>query len=151
MALEICQFVATVNLSGIPANRVLNIPNPVNAQSLLLPTNKNVLIKKIAVDCVYNQSGDLCISDYTLQFFPIQFNTNIINVNNGIIINNFFIDTNGILINKKNNIANLSILGAGLKLNLFTSGSNPQSSLVLSNTTSPITSNASFLITLYYE
>jgi hypothetical protein len=151
MALQICQFVATVNLSGIPANRVFAIPNPVNSQSLLLPTNKNVLIKKISVDCVYNQSGDLCISDYTLQFFPIQFNTNIINVNNGINVNNFFLDINGILINKKNNMANLNILAAGLKLNLFSSNFPLQSSLVLSNTTSPITSNASFLITFYYE
>lgn len=151
MALQICQFVANVNLTGIPANRVFLIPNPVFNQFLILPTEKNVLIKKIAVDCVYNQDGNLCVSDYTFQFFPIQYNSNIINVYNGISINNFFSDINSILINKKNNLQNLNILAGGLKINGFIGGINGQSSIKLSNTISTINSNISFLITIYYE
>jgi hypothetical protein len=147
MALQIAQFVANHNLTGLPANRILLLGNNTSVR-MVLPNNKNVLIKKIAVDCIYNQQSAIVILDYCInvnfRFFDLQ----LIQPNRFTVINSTAFGSNviSIQLNKQNPIINLNTIAGSFDLSA--TGSNNFVSLGLGGT---VNSNISFLITVYYE
>ena len=150
MALKICQFVANYSLSGIPLNRAVAPQGP--NSNLIIPLGKNVIIKKISVDCIYNQGGDLLVFDYQLGFFFIDFKGDIIRPNHVNIINRpstggFDLNNIGLSINKYNPVQNYFVKAGGIRITNYFDRFNK---IVLSNTTSAILSNISFLISIYY-
>lgn len=146
MALQIAQWNLNLGLSTIPTNRQFNV---VGSDSiLLLPTNKNVLIKYIALDSIYNQSGDICIKDFTLNFSFFNFNNIQYEANNPIVStglnsqSNFYIS-----LNKQNPFKTINKIFGGL--NFFNSNT-IRNSIVLNNSSNPINSTATFLLSIYY-
>jgi hypothetical protein len=155
MAYEIVQFVATHNLSGITPDRYYS-PGVIvgNTNQMRLPVEKNVLIKKIAVDCVINRDGDLAVSDYSIQLGILQFdqyfgNNNLTIVNPTSLANNLNHQT--IYLNKKNPFINTHFFGYGLFLDHLT-GTARGNIIGLSNIITPLAGvTVSFLISVYYE
>jgi hypothetical protein len=149
MPYKICQFNLTHSLLGIPANRAFN---PTGIDSVFIfPEGKNVIIKKICLDCVYNQSGDLLIKDYSLGIYFFNYNDIQISNFNPIVINpNNITQIPNIsaFLNKQNTFLDCDIIAGGFSM----TGTNRRSNkIVLSNTITPITSNISYLLTVYYE
>jgi hypothetical protein len=147
MALQIAQYNLELTLTGIPANREYSF---VGSNSyLILPTDKNVLIKKISLDAVYNNSGDIVLIDYQLRFLYINQDNISLSANKAIITTGLLpAVTIPFLLNKSNPIINSNVIAGGL---LFQNNINQLSSLILNNSTSALTSTVSFLVTIYYE
>jgi hypothetical protein len=150
MAYKICQFVANYSLVGFPANQTIAPAGP--NSDLMLPVLENVSIKKIAVDAVYNQSGDVLVIDYALQFAFLDVSRQLIRSENISVINFTSGGANNranvfTTIYKSNPIQNYFIKGAGLRFVIFNDRSNK---IVLNNSGSPLSSNISFLISVYY-
>lgn len=146
MALQIAQWNLNFNAIGFPANRAASIEG--SNSSLILPIDKNVLIKKISLDCVYNTQGNIVILDFDLFFELLNIN-NISTRSNSPLVTSGFISNNlfSININKSNPIINFNEYGNGI---LFTNYSTVRNKIILNNTANPITSNISFLISIYY-
>jgi hypothetical protein len=147
MALQIAQWNLTLNLTGIPANRAYS---PVGSNSsLILPTQKNVLVKKIGLDSIYNQPGDICIIDYTLLFNELWFNGTDKIVDKPLtttgLTNTEFIQYP---LSKKIPIINVNRIFGGL---LFTNSVFSRNNIILNNSSSAINSTLSFLLSIYYE
>lgn len=147
MALQIAQWNLELTLTGIPANRAYSFVG--SNSSLILPTNKNVLIKKIALDAVYNNSGDIILLDYQLRFAYINIDDSVLLANRAITQTGLTsISSIPIILNKSNPIINSNVYAGGL---IFSNNINLLNSLILNNSISALTSTVSFLITIYYE
>jgi hypothetical protein len=147
MALQICQWDINYNVSSVSGNNAVSIL-PQN-QSLILPTDQNVLVKKICLDCIYNNPGNDIIKFYSLAFALANKDNVFINNENYNILNAFNVGSNTrpfIELNKNNPIKNLNMKIGGLRLvnNFFDTGS-----LIFNQTGNPLTS-VSFLLSVYY-
>jgi hypothetical protein len=147
MALQICSFKADYSLTGIPANRIFN---PVNNSStrFILPLNKNVKIKKIALDVVYNSNGEICVLDYSLGIQFRQFNNQLLPILNPILLNGSQLGFNSfsVFLNKKN-----PFIDVNFEAGDFIIQSAGRGNLIQLSNNGIILSNISFLITIYYE
>lgn len=144
MALQIAQWNLQLTLTGIPANRAYSPIGP-NTR-LILPTERNVLVRKITVDAIYNNSGDIIINDYNINFFLIHKNIEIFR-------NNFFVQNTSvneiiISINKKNPVYILNEYIGGINI---LSSNTYRNQLILNNSLSPLNNTVSFLLTMYYD
>jgi hypothetical protein len=147
MALQIAQWNLTLTLTGIPANRAYSFVG--SNSSLILPTDKNFLIKKIALDAVYNNSGDIVLIDYQLKFTYINRDNIELSADKPIITTNLIpMVVTTFLLNKSNPIINSNVIAGGL---LFENNINQLNSFILNNSTSALTSTVSFLVSIYYE
>jgi len=148
MALQICQFVANHSLAGLPANRILFLGNNPNTKCIL-PNNKNVLIKKIAVDCIYNQQSEVIVINYFLNLRFEHYDLRPIVSNHFRAVNNSAFDTATPIImefNKLNPLIECNFIAGAFDVSAI--GSNNFISLGLGGL---VSSNISFLITIYYE
>jgi hypothetical protein len=148
MALQICSFKADYSLSGIPANRIF-APVQNTSTRFIFPLNKNVLIKKISLNCIYNAQGEIAILDYGLCLNLRQFNNQLISIDNPIFINgvgSVALNPYSIFLNKKNSFINTKIIAGELIINSAGTGS-----LINLSSSGIIGSNISFLISIYYE
>jgi hypothetical protein len=151
MALQIVQWNLQYDLSGVSPTGTKGFSFVGGNQSFILPTNKDVLIKKIALDCIYNNSGNDVVKYYSLNFRIYHFN-NIGKTNNDyILINPISSATNEttplIELNKSNPIKSINSFFGGLHTDPNTIRSN---TLIFNNTSNALTS-VSFLLSLYYE
>jgi hypothetical protein len=150
MAYQILQFNIQNNLSTIPLNRAFS---PAGSNSnLIFPNEKEVLIKKICLDCVYNQSGDILIEYYSLIFSFIN-NSNVEKRNDFARIINptlegFNFNSQLIELNKYNPIKDVNYIAKGLR---FINASFIRNSIVLNQSINPINSTLNFLLSIYYE
>lgn len=148
MALQICHWIANYNQASIPASRVFA---PITASpALLFPTQSNVLIKSISVNCVMNQNTDLVINDFALQLAFIQkVNASFVVPNQAILINASYVNLGQIItvINKKNQNINVDFVAGGFGFQAFVNCNK----LALSNSSTLLNTPVSFLISAYYE
>jgi hypothetical protein len=146
MPLQIANFNIELNLTGIPANRAYS-PSSFNS-SLLLPNNQNRFIKKISINSIYNNQGDIIVNYYAINFRLINFD-NIILENSTPIITSGFSQTQSIIyeINKNKPIININEFAEGINFN--TTALN--NTLILNNSVTPIASTVSFLLSIYYD
>lgn len=148
MALEICQWNLSLSLSGIPLNRAYSPTGPTApATTLILPNNKDQLVKYVAVDCIYNQQGDILINDYELHIILFHFNN--IQIRNNL----FFpppttLSTIQMTLNKSNPIIKVNEYLGGL---IIANSTVFRNKIVLNNSTNPINSTVSFILSMYYD
>jgi hypothetical protein len=151
MALQIAQWNLQYDLSSVSPTGSKALSFIGGNQSIILPTNKDVLVKKIALHCIYNQSGDDVVNYYSLNFRPYHYNNLPIINNNYILINPLFSANTNIPpiieLNKNNPIKNINCYFAGLHT---VNNSTYSNTLIFNQTTNPLT-NASFLLSIYYE
>jgi hypothetical protein len=150
MSYKICQFVVNYSLSSFPATRVQSFSAP--TIDLLLPEEKNMFVKKIAIDAVLNTSGNIIIENYSFNFILLNKN-NTINQNNNVRVINPTLLTgsnNDIYfeLNKYNPCKNINNFFGGIRLQTNNQLGNI---LILNDTITPLSNYvASFLITFYY-
>jgi hypothetical protein len=151
MALEIAQWNLQYDLSAVSPTGTKGFSFVGGNQSFILPTNKDVLIKKIALDCIYNNSGNDVVQYYSLNFRIYHFN-NIAKSNNDYIlinpVNNPLNEQSPLIeLNKNNPIKSINSFFGGLHT---LNNSVYANTLIFNNTSNALTS-VSFLLSIFYE
>jgi hypothetical protein len=151
MALQIAQWNLQYDCSSISptGNKAVSISGPNNPLDLILPVDKDVLIKKIAVDCIYNNAGNDVIKYYSIFFRKLHKDRILLENDRFILVNPLSAQTSRtfLSLDKNQPVKNVNEFFGGLRL---VSNVLDNSSLIFNNTTNNLTS-VSFLISIYYE
>jgi hypothetical protein len=152
MALQIAQWNLQYDCSSISptGNKAVSILGPTGGLDLVLPVDKDVLIKKISVDCIYNTPGNDILKYYSIFFRKLHRDRALIENDRFILINPSVSPLNlrqFLSLDKNQPVKNVNEFFGGLRImnNVFDT-----SSLIFNQTTNNLTS-VSFLISIYYE
>jgi hypothetical protein len=145
MALQIASFDVRI----IPTNFERNVPGPTMPIDLIIPTEKDVIVKKIICNCVFSSPSNVIISDYSINFLLLHRDRINLSNNNLLIINPIsgFINSNQLIgFTKKSNSKLLNIKIGGLRFINSNFGS-----FLLNNNNFLNTDNVIFKLSIYYE
>ena len=143
MALQIASF----NISRTPINQFETISGGNN--EFIIPTTKNILLKKISSNCTFIGSSSVVVNNYTI-FFELLNRDRTSYQNNNLIINSFTGFGNSfstVELNKNNPIKKLNIKIGGLRL---LSSPNYSNSFTLNSNILAPNDLINFKISLYY-
>jgi hypothetical protein len=145
-----------LKIARFECNRIITSQNnsfTSGNNDIILPLNKNVLIKKVIVNCVFNRANSgIIINDWFLNLQLLSFTNNINSNDRPILINptnnSTIPGSNVISLNKNNPFQNLNEIFGGFRLSSAIGLSN---FYTLNNNTFLVNDSLNFNISIYYD